>query len=529
MTSRRDELNWYIEGTAVPELDSSYYNYGARVQFMSNTAHQSLRLWYELMTMFDPHSALTHRIQHCRNASETMTSAAPNTTATTMQADVELTTVIDFSGSGYGWYDGEYDREYEDDRYAYSICMFDQCYHVTHDQLTRDCDTLLNGIPSDVQNIVASLEVALETDNDTLTDFRHNYFAILERIYNDTVVGYDDVTEHAECVHFLDDAATFLDIMNSTAEALRALMTSAGVQELLQNAQDISALLNNSIVLEHRELTDETVEGKCTWFQDYIGYTYDQQCYHESYSLDYDCNTLTEYFEAIDNMQRSYKLFELGFINLGRYISDMHVTMRSRIGPVLTTTINKYLQMNISKMELARTMESLLGRKSLEDIVGDGTDFVSSALDSIQEAELILNYVTEAYQHLLGLTIPVYTIKQAKRMEMIKYAVAQNVTEINEILLGIEDDATETVTALLRYLFQGFIDVVRHARTELSSSLDDLATAAEMLDEDLQEYIKQGQMDDDFYMYGTSSLNRQNSCAINLHHNRSEYALISRI
>ena len=109
-------------------------------------------------------------------------------------------------------------------------------------------------------------------------------------------------------------------------------------------------------------------------------------------------------------------------------------------------------------------------------------------------------------------------------MEMIKYAVAQNVTEINEILLGIDDNAAETVTALLRYLFQGFIDVVRHARTELSSSLDDLATAAEMLDEDLQEYIEHGQMDDDFYMYGT----RHNSCAINLHHNRSDYALISR-
>ena len=509
MTNRRNELQWYIEETAVPELESRYYLYETRFQFMPDTAHQSLKLWYELMTMFNPHSALTHRLQHCRSVSETMTSATPDSTATAMQADVELTTVSDFSGSGSGWYNGEDDHEHEGDSYAYSICVFDQCYHVTHNQLSRDCDTLLNGIPSDVQYIVASLEAALEIDNGVLTDFRLNYFAILEQIYNDTVVGYENVTEHTECVHYLDDAATFLNIMNHVNDALRTLMTSAGVHELLQNAQNVSALLNHSIVLEHRELTHETVKDKCRWFQDYIGYTDDKQCTHETYNLDYDCSKLTEYFEEINNMHRSYKLFELFFINLGRYISDMHVTMRSRIGPVLTTTINKYLQMNITKMELARTMESLLGRKSLEDIVGDGTDFVSSALDSIQEAELILNYVTEAYQHLLGLTIPVYTIKQAKRMEMIKYAVAQNVTEINEILLGIEDDATETVTALLRYLFQGFIDVVRHARTELSSSLDDLATAADMLDEDLQEYIKQGQMDDDFYMYGTSFLNGQ--------------------
>ena len=289
--------------------------------------------------------------------------------------------------------------------------------------------------------------------------------------------------------------------MNDVRAALNAVVMSSDRLTLSESLQPLIDVISNESIVDFAKISAKNVRNKCNWFVDYIGYWFVGDCYLEAF----DCSRIDAYFNQLENVQRAYQLLEIGFINMGRYISEMHTNMRSRIGTRLTSSINGYLEMNITKMELANDLESLLGRKSLEDIVGDGFDFLSVALEVRQQTELILSSLKHAYNNLLTLTIPMYTRAELRNISFIKYVVRQNNSDLNTILLDLETNTTQTFDALLTYLFQGFYDVVQEIREELGSSLDDLEISTALLDEDLQAYIKDGKMDQYFFMYDNES------------------------
>ena len=61
-------------------------------------------------------------------------------------------------------------------------------------------------------------------------------------------------------------------------------------------------------------------------------------------------------------------------------------------------------------MELARSLESLVSGRLFDYVVGYGTDFSSTSLESIKEAEVVMYRLQDAYSNLFALTIPVYNL-----------------------------------------------------------------------------------------------------------------------
>ena len=458
---------------------------------LPNIAQSLGKILFDVLTLYNDTLKLDERLLSCSGTVSATSDAIETSTA---QLE-ENTVAMDNESSTFHYYSSSYSLS------SHEIwhCYLGLCFGMSATDIMATCQTIFDNAKANAASIFSDLSVGLENENNNFITFVNLYNEALNYLYNESFSTYETITEHILCQEILNEIQEVLEKIPEVQIVLEQFANSSSKEEMIVNAGELYRIMNDSLIQKYAKM-NKTILISCGFFMDYTGFTNNGECANDDNSKDYDCDKVTRYFSKLDSMRRSYELFESGFISLGRYITDMHTAMMTRIGPVLKTTILNYLDLIITKMELAEVMESLLGRRSLQDIVAVGTDFVSTALESRREAELIRAILKEAYNSILTTVVPIYKISEFENARFIQFVMSQNQPETNDMLDSLESNVTAVMDQMFEYIWGSYVDIVNEVRDDLSSSLDNLADAAETLDEDLEEYIKLGRMNEYFYM-----------------------------
>ena len=478
-------------------LSSYYYRYEP---LFSNISTQLGRIMYDVLTLYNHNIFLGERLKSCSgNISNTSEENLFLTTKSPFEKSVTTVSTLSNNLSENTYF---YNQSYVMRR-----CLFQDCHEITDSEIFANCQAIFDTAKKKANALIVTIGEALNNDTQRMIDFSQGYQIVLNLLYYDASVKYEDIAEHIECQDNLEEINRSLEIISNIQTSLNVFATTSTKEDMISYANKLYQMMNSSLIKKYMEM-DATFKESCTWFYYSSEKFFNDWCDHDSTQKDYDCEKFSNHLSNLDNVIRTSDLFEIDFLRLGRHISDMHVTMKSRNFRLIEDTILAYVDMNITKMELAVAMESLIGRNSLPNIIGDGIDFVSTASETIQAAGRIQHNLKEGYRSILTTVVPVYHMtsyfnrhhKNIKNIPFIKFLISRNISQTNEILEQLEQNATQVMDELLDYIFGGYVDIVSDIRDRLRTTIDNLSDVADRLNEDLEIHKRLGRMDEDFYM-----------------------------
>ena len=96
---------------------------------------------------------------------------------------------------------------------------------------------------------------------------------------------------------------------------------------------------------------------------------------------------------------------------------------------------------------------------------------MSTAFETIREAELIQNNLQEACKSISTTVVPIYSFTIFRDTPFIQFILSHNVSHIDAMVDLLEQNATNAMDQLLEHIFGGYNEIVTEARNDILNSI----------------------------------------------------------
>ena len=371
--------------------------------------------------------------------------------------------------------------------------ILQRCLYQKETNLSGSCQNNLRFAYSKLNNEGTGIKMhSVQTELATL----QSNIEVHDKIISEMGLTKDEVA----CVVYLRDSLQAMKIVMDVLTLLNYYKLSTSLGEHSHIAGLIFGIMSHGHMILFSQYPDHVPGYACTWYYrieeatDRPNLTYCRAC-------DERINLFKDLTAAIDK----YQALGYSFITLGKSISTAHTTMR-KIEPNLKNVVLQYLNQSITKHTLGEVMETISGRQALSLVASEGTTFLSTGLQSMEDAAMIIHKLKKIYNNRFVLTFPLYNISSFPFTQFLTYMIdyrpeeSTTITEMLNSLKVSQANVSQRLDEVFTLVFKEYRDIVRNVATELSIKLERLLKAEENYRKRLDAFQQAEGMNNEFYM-----------------------------
>ncbi len=365
---------------------------------------------------------------------------------------------------------------------------------------TDRCRELLSYIHNNVYSFgVISNDIHYAQNNyNSLNDYYQDY---VEIYYKNTNQNASGIKEHLECTDVLQNVDKHIDIVDELLDVALNLSKETSYEniwKLLVKADNINEHLYLPEAIDHYSVLN------------YLNESYTLPNVDNNKPLcKWLLNTVKskEYKNKIESARESLELS----IVVASGMRSKHNLMEAAIPELVTQfeilkqfqmkAMNAYMLGDISKMDMDLSFHATAGQASIKEMTNLELTIQSAAMSLKLSAKQICDYFEDTYLTLFDLSIPILNTNNIVDLHMIKVLNHTAPIGLVEPTTGqFVANVDSIFSRILKGSFQEYMSAIELVSEALVPKIKTVVYAIDMIEINLQQYIKNSRIDEQFFM-----------------------------